>query len=152
MSAEIGDTGQISLNHIGIAVKDAEATSKFLTSMWGIGPWKSRDYVPPREEVIVGEPFVLKIMVAKLGPTIVELLQPVESPKSVWAQFIETNGEGIHHIALRVLNWDECVSKLKEQGATVLVKANHKGVRWCYMEMKPGGIVVELMEGPGVEP
>lgn len=155
MSVDTGTMDQISLNHIGVAVKDAEATSKFLTSMWGLGPWTTFDYPSPKEQMLVGEPFVLKIMYTKLGPTVLELLQPVESPKSIWAQYIENNGEGIHHIAFSLPNFDEKIRELEVQGSKMLVHAKVKGgeydgKQWCYMDMKPGGIVVELMDDFGL--
>lgn len=109
------------------------------------------DYVSPKDQMIVGEPFTLKIMYTELGPTGLELLQPVESPRSVWAQHIEAHGEGIHHIAFNLPNWDEMVKKLQGRGNKMLVCAQvkggeHDGKKWCYMDMKPGGIVVELLE------
>lgn len=119
--------------------------------MWGLGPWQTMDYVSPKDQMIVGEPFTLKIMYTELGPTGLELLQPVESPRSVWAQHIEAHGEGIHHIAFNLPNWDEMVKKLQGRGNKMLVCAQvkggeHDGKKWCYMDMKPGGIVVELLE------
>ena len=67
--------------HIGLAVKDAEATSEFLSSMWGIGPWAIFNKPYSMEQMILGEPFVLKIAFPELGTTTLELIQPGESPK-----------------------------------------------------------------------
>ncbi|MBA7507869.1 hypothetical protein ES706_06598 [subsurface metagenome] len=137
-------------NHIGVVVKDVDKTIKFLSSMCGLGPWTTFDYTAHKEDMIVGEPFALKITFTKLGPTVLELLEPVEG-RSVWAQFIETNGEGIHHIAFSVSNWDEMVSKLQERGGKMLVCAlSSEGKRWCYFDTKPGGIVLELMDNFGL--
>ncbi len=101
MSADIGAMNELIPDHIGVVVKDADKTAEFLSSVWGIGPWRSMDYAPHKEDMIVGEPFALKAVFTKLGPTILELLQPVEG-KSVWAEALETNGEGIHHMAFNV--------------------------------------------------
>ena len=142
---------QISLSHIGFAVKDAEATSKFLSSICGLGPWQTLDYVCPKEELLVGEPFKAKILNNKLGGVGLEIWQMIDSPNSTWAQHIEKNGEGTHHIALKVTDVEKMVKKLQDQGNKVLVWARFKGGElkgktWCYMETEPGGIIVEFMD------
>ncbi len=151
MLEDSGSLGELRPSHIGLAVKDGKATSEFLSSMWGIGPWTVFDYPSAKEQMIVGEPFVLKIYYAKLGPTVLELLEPVQSPKSIWAQFIETKGEGIHHIAFRLKNFSEKIKELEAKGSKMLVHAEVKGgdfdgKQWCYMKTEPGGMVVELMD------
>jgi methylmalonyl-CoA/ethylmalonyl-CoA epimerase len=137
--------------HVGIAVKSAKATSDFLSSMWGIGPWQTMDYPSPKEQMIFGEPFVLKIMYASIGITTLELLEPVNSPKSVWAQFIAKKGEGLHHVAFSLKDFDKRIKALQAKGSKMLVHAVVKGgdfdgKQWCYMQMEPGGFVVELMD------
>ena len=151
MSADIHGMNLPIPDHIGVVVKDADKTAKFLSSVWGVGPWQLIDYTPRKEDMIVGEPFTLKIRFAKLGPTTLELLQPVEG-KSVWAEALETKGEGIQHIAFSISNWDEMVSKLQEQGAKMVASAfSPVGKRWCYMDTKPGGILFELMDNFGMD-
>jgi len=145
------DTDTIALpspNHIGVVVEDTDKTTKFLSSMWGLEPWQTLDYTAHKDDMIAGEPFTLKIAFTKLGSTILELLQPVEGD-SIWAQALKTKGEGIHHIAFNVSNWDEMVSKLREQGGRMVVGAIFEGKRWCYFDTKPGGIIVEFMDNYG---
>ena len=132
--------------HIGIVVKDIEKTTEFLSSIWGIGPWDFSDAAPTQDELMMGKPFKLKIAMAKLGSTTLELLQPVEG-KAIWSEFIETSGEGVHHIAFGVSNFDEIVSKTKEQGGEMVAGGIVWGTtRWCYFKTQPGNIVVEFME------
>ena len=138
-----------SIDHIGVVVKDIDKTTKFLSSMWGLGPWQIMDYSTRKDEMIVGEPFKIKIAVAKLGSTVLELMQPLEG-RSFWSQFLETKGEGIDHIAFTVSNWDEMVSKAQEQGGKMVVGASFQGKRWCCFDSGPGGIVVELMDNFGL--
>jgi methylmalonyl-CoA/ethylmalonyl-CoA epimerase len=133
------------LSHVGIAVKNAEETCKFLSSIWGIGDPEIFDYQPKAEELIEGEPFGVRLVFVKFGPVPVELLQPLDD-KSIWAKFIAEKGEGIHHIALGVSNYDEVVSLLQAQGHPMLVAAVFEGCRWCYFDTSPGGMVLELRE------
>ena len=133
------------LSHLGIAVKDAEKTVNFLSSIWNIGTPEIADYAPKPEELIAGEPFKVRLVFIKFGTLTIELLQPLDD-KSIWAKFTRAKGEGIHHIAFGVSNYDEMVSKLQEQGHPMLVAASFQGCRWCYFDTSPGGMVVEFRE------
>lgn len=138
-------TGKPSLSHIGFAVKDVDSSVKFLTSNFALGPWQVFEYETQKEDMIAGEAFKIKIGLGKLGSTITELIQPLAG-KSIWSDFIETKGEGIHHMAFTVLNWDEMVSKLEGEGAKILVCAlSPEGKKWGYFKTKSGGII-ELMD------
>ena len=143
------DTGATVLplpHHIGVVVKDIDETSKFLSSMWGLGPWELSEYAPTRDEIAVGEPFRLGTAFAKVGETSVELLQPVEG-KSIWAEFLEAHGEGVHHICFGVPNWNEWVERTRKQGGKIVAGGTVWGrTHWCYFQTSPGGIIVEFLE------
>ena len=94
------DTGNIqltNLSHVGIVVRDAEATTKWLSTIWNIGTPEITDYEPKKEELFVGEPFKVRIVNIKFGAFPIELLQPQDN-KSIWSKFIAEKGEGIHHV------------------------------------------------------
>jgi 4-hydroxyphenylpyruvate dioxygenase-like putative hemolysin len=142
------DNGTIQLtniSHLGIAVKDAEKTAKFISSIWNIGTPKVSDYEPKKEELISGEPFKVRLVFIKFGTLTLELLQPLDN-KSIWAKFIAEKGEGIHHIAFGVSNYDEMVSAFQKQKHPMLVAASFQGERWCYFDTSPGGMVIEFRE------
>jgi methylmalonyl-CoA/ethylmalonyl-CoA epimerase len=139
------DTATLGLpDHIGVVVKDVEKTAEFLSSTLGIGPWRiSRNL--SFKKMFVGQPYSLHTAHANLGSVELELLQPLEE-ESLWGQFLKTRGEGLQHIAFKVSNWDEMVSKLKERATMVVGGVNPYGKRWAYFETKPGGILVEFDE------
>ena len=131
--------------HISAVVKDVDEMTKFLSSIWGIGPWQTMDETPTKDELMIGEPYKTKIGVARLGPTQLELFQPVEG-KSIYSEFIRTNGEGLHHIAFSVPNWDEIVPKLQEHGGRMVAGGVSLGRRWGYFYTSPGGLIIEFEE------
>jgi catechol 2,3-dioxygenase-like lactoylglutathione lyase family enzyme len=142
------NTGNIdltNLSHVGIAVKDAEATTKWLSTIWNIGTPEVVDYAPKKADLSVGEPFKVRIVNIKFGAFPIELLQPLDN-KSIWAKFIAEKGEGIHHVALGVSNYQEIVTKFQKQKHPLLVAAIFKGERWCYFDSSPGGMVIEFRE------
>jgi len=134
--------------HIGIVVRDIDKTIEFLSSTYAIG--RSQivgEYTPRNEELIVGRDFKVKVATVEMGSIKLELLQPLEE-KSIVAQFLKAKGEGLHHIAFFVSNFDEVISKLKAQGVEMLVGGRVGGLRWAYMntDAKPGGIITEFSE------
>lgn len=144
MTSDIGLRALPFPNHLGAVVKDADKTAEVLSSI-GIGPWQTFEVSPTKDEMIVGEPFKMKVVWARLGEALVlELLQPLT--ESHWSQFLETNGEGLHHIAFSISNYDEVVSKLQEQGGRMVAGSIQKGKRWCYFDIKPRGVIIELMD------
>lgn len=145
MKLENGTIQLTNLSHLGVAVKDAEKTARFLSSIWNIGTPEVFDYEPKPEELITGAPFKVRLVFIKFGAVPIELLQPLDD-KSIWSKFIKEKGEGIHHIAFGVSNYDEMVLKLQEQNHPMLVAATFQGCRWCYFDTSPGGMVVEFRE------
>lgn len=140
-----GTAPLMNLSHIGIAVKDAQKTIDFLSSVWNIGPPEVNDYYPKPEEMFHGEAFAVKLVFVKFGPMTFELLQPLDD-KSIWYKFIQEKGEGIHHVAYGVSNYDDLTKTFDQQGHKLLVAASFQGCRWCYYDTAPGGIVVEFRE------
>lgn len=102
--------------HIGIAVRDVEASIPLYTNLLGMTLEKM-------EEV---ESEQVKVAFIKVGETRIELLEPL-SEKSAIHSFLEKKGEGIHHIALEVENIDERLKNLQENGIRLINEKAKKG-------------------------
>jgi catechol 2,3-dioxygenase-like lactoylglutathione lyase family enzyme len=150
MTTKIGAVKLPPPRHIGVVVKDIDKAVDYYTSMWGLGPWKRFERLVTQEQLLAeGQykwPYTLKIAAAEWGPVFLELLQPAKG-KSVWSDFLETRGEGLHHLCFDVADWEEVVSQLKKQGAKVIVGARTEVVTWCYFETSPGGLIIEIKKG-----
>jgi len=79
------------IEHIGIAVKNAEESMKLFNALLNTKPYK--------EEAVMSEN--VRTIFYKTGETKIELLES-NSNDSAIAKFIEKKGEGIHHIAFSV--------------------------------------------------
>ena len=122
-----------SFGHIGLVVKDLDASVKTWSSLLGIGPWTIRD---------VG---ALKLAFGKLGDVEFELIPPVKDG-TLWADFLKDNGEGLHHLSGRVADVDEAVSKLVAEGGEVMT---HTPGTFAYVKTGgPGSIILELLKTP----
>ena len=93
------------IDHIGVAVKDLEASELLFKNFFGIEPFH-------REEVASQH---LKVSFFELGNTKVELLFPT-SEKSAVSKYLLTKGEGMHHVAFLVEDIFAEIERLKEEG------------------------------------
>jgi methylmalonyl-CoA/ethylmalonyl-CoA epimerase len=134
-----------SLSHIGIVVEDIEKTFKLLSSIWDLQTMEPMIYSPKKDELSIGERFSAKVGVINLGTVCLELVQPLAG-KSIWSEFLQTKGEGIQHIAFGISNYEEVVSRLQREGNEIVVGGVYNGVRWCFFNMKPSGILLEFRE------
>jgi hypothetical protein len=59
-------------------------------------------------------------------------------------EFLENNGEGIHHIGIYVPDFDKRLENYRQMGVNVLQQG--KGMRrYAYLDTKP--VMLELIEG-----
>jgi len=142
------DSSKIALSapdHLGVVVEDMDKAKELLSRVLGLGPWQVIDYAPDKDDLFIGEPFRLRLAVAEQAPLVLELIQPLEG-KSIWSEFLKNNGEGLHHIAFTVSNWDEMVQIMELAGIRMAAGGTINGKRWCYFETSPGGLVIEYGE------
>ncbi|TWH48194.1 methylmalonyl-CoA epimerase [Sporomusa sp. KB1] len=127
------------VDHIGIAVKNMEQAKKFYTDVLGMAAMG--------EEVI--EQQKVKVCFIPCGDSEVELLEST-SPDGPVAKFIEKNGEGIQHLALRVDNLEAALTDLKEQGVRLIDETPRYGAGGASIAFvhpkATGGILLELSE------
>ena len=121
-------------------VKDIQVAKAEFSRQLAISQWEEFEYEALKEDIVIGTPFVILVAQAKVGKGLTfELVQPVKGD-SVWAKFLESNGEGFHLMCYSVPEtWDQVVSKLKEVGSKTLAQAKFDGLNWCYVEMEVGG-------------
>jgi methylmalonyl-CoA/ethylmalonyl-CoA epimerase len=97
------------IEHIGIAVKSLETSNLLFEKLFGNAPYK--------QEEVTSEG--VKTSFFMNGPNKIELLEAT-NPESPIAKFLEKKGEGIHHIAFDVENILTEVTRLKNEGFTIL--------------------------------
>lgn len=127
------------VDHIGIAVKDLEQAKKFYTEVLGM--------TALGEEVVDQQK--VKVCFIPCGDSEVELLEST-SPDGPIAKYIDKNGEGIQHVALRVDNLENALADLKEKGVRLIdekPRYGAGGASIAFVHPKAtGGILLELSE------
>jgi methylmalonyl-CoA epimerase len=78
----------------------------------------------------------------------IELLEPID-PQSGVAKFLESRGEGIHHICFEVENVDQELCTLADKGAQLLDKQGRPGLAGKVGFIHPKstkGVLIELVQ------
>jgi len=127
------------IEHLGIAVKDLEASKQLFSRLLGKESYK--------EENVDGEG--VNTAFFTVGETKIELLEATRTDSPI-ARFIEKKSEGIHHIAFDVADIREEVRRLKEEGFEILNEepkegADNKLVVFLHLR-STNGVLVELCQ------
>ena len=129
----------LKIDHIGIAARSIDQAASFWSSILGL-PIAGRETV---EEQKVTTAFL------PVGESELEILEST-SPEGAIAKFIESRGEGIQHIALRVDNIEEALKELKEKGVRLIDEKPRRGAggaKIAFLHPKAThGILLELSE------
>jgi methylmalonyl-CoA epimerase len=138
-------------HHISVIVKDLDRAVEYYEAL-GMGPFEPSNMVHI-DRKLYGKPTPSDIKnvvkATNLGPIGIELLQPVsgESPQK---KFLESHGEGIHHIAFIVDDIKEATAIMTEAGFEVVSSSNNQGGGGMafFDADKVGGVQIELEELP----
>ena len=137
------------LFHIGWVVRDCAAAQQELSARLGAGPFVSPGEEARFENTLVhGKPvpFSLRVAFGPLGGVLLELLEPLDD-RSPHAEFLAAHGEGPHHMAFLLDDFDRQLAAAS--GLERLVDGTGPGnpIRWVYLDAGGlRGMVIELLE------
>ena len=127
------------IEHIGIAVKDLEASNALFAKLLGAPHYKT--------EEVASEG--VKTSFFMNGPNKIELLEATNLDSPI-AKFIEKKGEGIHHVAFDVEDIISEIERLKAEGFAVLNETPKKGADnklVAFLHPKTtNGVLIELCQ------
>lgn len=127
------------IEHIGIAVKNANASVALFNSLFQSNPYKT--------EIVESEQ--VNTIFYQIGPNKIELLEAT-SAESTIAKFIDKKGEGIHHIAYEVVDIAVEMERLKKEGFQFIHEQPKKGADnklIAFLHPKStNGVLIELCQ------
>jgi methylmalonyl-CoA/ethylmalonyl-CoA epimerase len=89
---------------------------------------------------------VAKLAFIHMGQVDIELIEPVGEP-STWKEFLDTHGEGVHHIAFVIKGSDQVVAYLEGKGIPLVQRGDYTGGMYHYVDAAPRlGVMLELLE------
>jgi methylmalonyl-CoA/ethylmalonyl-CoA epimerase len=126
------------IHHIAVAVKDLDAALSFYRDALGVEVGERREVLAEGVEVAF----------LPMGESELELLQALDPINSI-GRFVESRGEGIHHICLLVDDIEAAVTRLEAEGARMAteIRSHPEGTRYAFVHPKSAhGVLIELYE------
>jgi methylmalonyl-CoA/ethylmalonyl-CoA epimerase len=147
------------ISQIAIVVRDIDAALEAYHRALGWGPWNVYEHKPPalHDTYLHGEPVEYTMIGAEahVGDIVVELLQPVEGP-SIYKEWLEEHGEGLHHVAVMRATpeeSDETMQHFAGLGAEVLMEGRiGESIHFYYLDTGPLlKVIIESGTGHAVD-
>ena len=129
------------VHHVAIVVRDLESALGFYRDRLGL----SLGAVVPIPSDGV------RIAFLDVGQSKVELMEPTD-PSTGVARFLESRGEGFHHLCLEVADLRAELDRLAEEGVELIDRAPRRGAEGPVAFIHPRschGVLVELIEAGG---
>jgi len=127
------------VNHIGIAVKSLEEARKSYCDALG-----------GKAEKDLHRTADMAALMVEVGETKLELIEPIGTNGTI-AKFIESRGEGIHHICVEVDDIAKAMKDLSEKGIRLIDKEPRQGIEGKVAFIHPksmNGVLIELVQKP----
>lgn len=129
------------IEHLGIAVNSLEESIPFFENILGLTCYSV-------EEVIEQK---VKTAFFMVGQTKIELLESTD-PEGPIGKFLETKGQGVHHVAFAVEGLQETLELVASKGVRLIDKTPRKGAEGlniAFLHPKSTcGVLMELCEHP----
>ena len=132
------------VHHVAVIVRDIEDSLGFWRDMLGL----------PVEMVLPIEQDRVAIAFLPVGESKVELVQPTDDTTGV-ARFLESKGEGFHHVCFEVADIGAALMRLELDGIEVIDRVARTGAEGPVAFLHPRschGVLVELIEAPRALP
>jgi len=129
------------VHHVALVVRSIEAALGLWRDMLGLDLETIMDI--PQDRV--------RIAFLGVGESKLELVEPTDDTTGVY-RFLESKGEGFHHVCFEVGNLAETLMRLEIDGVELIDTAPRKGAEGPVAFLHPRschGVLVELIEAPG---
>lgn len=143
------------IDQLGIVVRDLEHSIAHYTTVFGLSEWLGYNFNDRLlgDRAYRGKPgrFEMRVAVAGKNPQ-VELIQPVRGP-SIYDEYLQEHGDGLHHLAVFVRDLRASVGELEARGFRVVQSGgSYRGCErggFAYFDTTPElGITFEVLELP----
>ena len=135
------------IDHVGIACRDLDASIDFYVATFGL-------VVAGREtnEAQGVKEAMLHVADGPNGASYVQLLEPL-SPDTPVGKFLESRGEGVHHVGYGVVDVSAALAELSEGGIRLVderPRHGSLGASIAFLHPKSvGGVLTELVQSAG---
>ena len=129
------------VHHVAVVVRNLDAALGFYQHTLGL----------TLESVLPIPSDGVRIAFLPVGESRVELVEPTDASTGV-ARFLDSRGEGFHHVCFEVPHLADTLTRLAIEGVELIDSVPRKGGEGPVAFLHPGschGVLVELIEAPG---
>jgi len=151
--------GGLPITQVAAVVHDLERSLEAYHRALGWGPWQVYEHKPPalHHTEYRGRPVEYTMLGAEVqaGPIVFELLQPLSGP-SIYRDWLEQHGEGLHHLAVMRHTAEESEAvkaRFAGFGAEVLMSGRiGETIEFHYLDTEPMlKVIVEGGSGHAID-
>ena len=141
---------------VAIVVEDLDTAVEHYWRMFGIADWHFYTYGTGMCTHMTyhgrDAQYRMRVALGYLGPTRIELIQPLEGD-TVYRDFVSEHGYGVHHFGVLVDDMDEALSRAAAAGVQMTMDGAGFGRdgdgHYAYLNTeKQLGVTIELIERP----
>lgn len=129
------------VHHVALVVREMDDALSFYRERLGL----------PLELVLPIESDGVRIAFLTVGESKIELVEPTDRSTGV-ARFLESRGEGFHHVCLEVADLAAELERLADEGLELIDRVPRRGAEGPVAFIHPHsahGVLVELIEARG---
>ncbi len=147
---------QNGIAQVAIIVPNLEAAVEQYWRLFGIGPWHFYTYGTGLCKTMSyhGRPaeYRMRVALGYLGPTRIELIQPLEGD-TVYADFVREHGYGVHHFGVLVDDMEQALAQAEAAGLQMTMDGAGFGRdgdgHYAYLDTEDKiGVTIELIQRP----
>lgn len=136
--------------HLCIVVRDMEKTLDNYCALFHLErppvKWTGTPkdaHVEYRDEP---SPAMAKQAFLQFGMLRLELIEPDRNP-STWREYLDRNGDCVHHVAFEVDDMQESLACLAQSGIQLIQKGDYNGGRYAYVDSEQKlAVMMELLQ------
>lgn len=137
---------------VAIVVRDLDVSVRKYADEYGVGPWLIYDFNPNTVQDMIRDDqpaeYSMRLATTKIGSVQWELIEPTDD-KSIYADFLREHGEGLHHVAMGVANYDKALAVFRAKGHQIIQGGTWHGFTYTYLSTQQDlGFIAELFHEP----
>ncbi len=150
MTEQKGVLESHNIMQVALVVRDIEKTSQAFAQVFGVDvpAWRATAPLEQAHTNYRGEPTeaTAKLAFFDIGNGVqLELIEPDGKP-SIWQEYLDQHGEGVHHIAFHVKDMDRQVTLFEANGMPAVQRGDFTGGCYSYIDSTPQlKVLLELL-------
>ena len=127
------------ITQVGIVVRDREKVISGMREIFGEEPTQTIKTLRDENNLYYGEPedFQAELIFYRFANVELEFIVPLKG-KSIWQDFLDERGEGIHHVLFNVDSYDGAKKQMTDKGIEIMQQGPSvmgiPGLNWAYFD------------------